>query len=289
MSNTMNSPDTKESKSLASLQTMLTGVGFFLNSSDTKELGKGSLSFQESTLKSGIHILKQSKAQWAALWIESPDNRRIGLSELRAAYVRLQKEKIRPVLWTFPNADHPKLSSGWIGQCYDALTQDSTGQAEILVILDIEVDFKNKVPRAREFVDHLLALKASRPGLVFGFTSYPFGHPTLPWSEFTKLLEPGRSPVMPQLYTSGGDLKSINRSWAHYQSKFPGCEIVPVVASYIEDFRRLKNSLDLIVSAHLPSAISVWVLKTTDEQEALVLAALNFDRNVAGGQKKEST
>ena len=242
------------------------GIGFFLNSSDTKELAsKGSSS-------SLVQILRTSKAKWSALWIEAPDKRKIGKRDLEKAALTLQAEKIVPVLWTFPGIETLKQSAEWVGECYDALTSHNGGLTSVLVILDIEVDFKGKAKAAKEFVSHLQAVKASRPNLIFGFTSYPFGHSTLPWDEFAKLLEPGKSPVMPQLYTSGGEAKNIARAWRHYQNKYPGCEVVPVVASYIEDSRRLKKSLDLIVPVHNPRGVSVWVLKTTDEQEAEVLA-----------------
>lgn len=249
------------------------GIGFFLNSSDTKVVSSTGTSLRET-----VELLKQSKAAWGALWIESPDQRRPELKDLQKAALNLQASGVSPVLWTFPDADHLKDTSEWIGRCYDALCKvQGTGLAaiipngELLVILDIEVDFKGKAAKAKEFVALLKALKASRPGLVFGFTSYPFGHPTLPWKAFAELLEPGKSPVMPQLYTSGGSAKTIGKSWAHYTAKFPGCEVVPVAASYIEDSRRLKTSLDLLATQK-PKGVCVWVLKTTDAQEAKVLA-----------------
>lgn len=242
------------------------GIGFFLNSGDTKELS------QKGNSSALVNILRQSETAWAALWIEAPDKRRIGLKDLQKAALALQTEKIVPVLWTFPGTETLRQSAEWVGECYDALTSHNGGLSSVLVILDIEVDFKGKARAAREFVSCLQAVKASRPNLIFGFTSYPFGHSTLPWDEFAKLLEPGKSPVMPQLYTSGGEAKSIARAWKHYQGKYPGCEVVPVVASYIEDSRRLRKSLDLIVPVQNPSGVCVWVLRTTDEQEAKVLA-----------------
>lgn len=248
----------------------LGGIGFFLNSSDTKSLASASVHSE------GPKILRESKAQWAGLWIESPDKRRISLGDLIEAHRHLKAEKLQTVLWTFPGAESDKdleESSSWIGECYDAILRDSPETKTLFVLLDIELDFKGKALRARKFVALLKALRASRPALVFGFTSYPFGHSTLPWTAFQELLDPGVSPVMPQLYTSGGDPKLVARAWKHYQTKFPGCPVIPVVASYIEDSRRLKSSLDLIVPIHKPKALCVWVLKTTDSQEARVLAS----------------
>lgn len=245
------------------------GIGFFLNSSDTKEMAS-------SHNGTELEILKESKASWGALWIESPDDRKISLRDLQKSALNLLAQGIAPVLWTFPGNDKLKDSANWIAECYDALCV-GTGAAipcgNLLVVLDIEADFKGNLAKAKEFVALLKAVKASRKGLVFGFTSYPFGHPTLPWTAFAELLEPGRSPVMPQLYVSGGSSKLISKSWKHYQTMFPGCDIVPVVASYIEDSRRLKASLDLMVPVQKPKGLCVWVLKTTDHMEAKVLAS----------------
>lgn len=279
------SPVSSPPSSPPGMHAPLGGTGFFLNSGDTKSLA------HSSRTQEGLAILRESRARWAGLWIESPDKRRPNLSDLIEGHRHLQREGVRTVLWTFPGAESLgdlERSSSWIGECYDALTRESPGPlgagpaGGVTVILDIELDFKGKAPLSKKFEALLQALRASRPGLVFGFTSYPFGHPTLPWGAFQSLLTPGVSPVMPQLYVSGGDARSISRAWAHYGKKFPGCPIVPVVASYIEDSRRLRTSLELIVPTHKPSSLGVWVLKTTDSQEAQVLAS--FENRLGNGE-----
>jgi len=249
----------------------LTGTGFFLNSADTRDLARTA----GNMFNAQMGLLQTAKSSWAGLWIESPDKRRPSLEDLKTGHSRLKARGIRTVLWTFPSEDDVEGSAKWIGECFDALVNSQTGEGP-MVLLDIEVDFKSKGKEARKFVQALRELKKTRPGLIFGFTSYPFGHGTLPWSVFMDILDPGISPVMPQLYTSGADPKSIARAWTHYSNKFPGCPIVPVVASYIEDSRRLKASLDLIVPVHKPKALSVWVLRTTDMQEAQVLSEVKW-------------
>lgn len=243
---------------------ILKGIGFFLNSSDTKELANNSNSFSMS-------ILRASKVKWSALWIESPDGRKISKKDLELAIKALLKKNIKPVLWTFPSIENLKQSNNWIEECCNILATQTNNQ-ETLIILDIEAPFKGKEKNAKQFVEYLQKLKTSNPNIIFGFTSYPFGHTTLPWDAFKPLLEPNKSPVMPQLYNSGIDSKNISKAFKHYANKYPNCKIVPIVASYIENSERLKTSLELIVPIHKPTAVGVWVLKTTDMQEANILS-----------------
>jgi len=266
---------------------VLHGTGFFFNSTDTVSAGKSiRLTTDDSSEEKRTEaILRASGATWSALWIESPDGRRMPPERLRLAARWLRGEmNLEPVLWVFPSEKTIPETLSHLESCIHALTKEVSPGTVIKVILDIEVEYKGKKKLAQQFVDGLMAMK-KRLAVVFiqvsfGFSSYPFGHSTLPWDTFAAAFNPITRQnlidfVLPQLYESGDTDAEVNRSWTFYAGKFPGRQIIPVVASYIENTARLKKSLTCMQKKN-PTALSVWVLRTTDLAEAQELGKFAF-------------
>lgn len=250
------------------------GVGFFMNSTDTVEFSNSGI---RSDYKKLLEIMKLSKATWSALWIASPDGRKISLERIRRCAENMRANDLEPILWIFPSEKDP------VGHCKHILECARISNI-FKVILDIEVEFKSKPEAAKAFVDALKDIRKQEPRLRFAFSSYPFGHGTFPWKVFgdSGLIET----VLPQLYISGDSVQKVDRSWTHYRSYFGAeIEVIPVAASYIENAARMKKSLKIltgtskVVRLTKPKSLCVWVLRTTDKEEAKVLAEVVLSSN----------
>lgn len=227
----------------------ISGVGLFLNSADMQET--------PSTIVSN---LKASGAKWAALWVESPDGRKVSPSTLKEVRIACQDAGIDVWVWAFPDSRTPEVSAKWLAECAELC---------VGVILDIELPFKGKKAAA---VRYIQALKSQLDSVsLVAFTSYPFGHPTLPWKEFEQYAQIG----MPQLYTSAEKQSNVERAYTHYKGYRT---IVPIVATYIEDSARLASDLNRVCIKNgqlRTQAVAVWVMRTTDAAERSVLKSFS--------------
>jgi hypothetical protein len=228
------------------------GLGIYLNSADMQE-----------PPKKIAQKLVDSGCSWAALWLESPDGRRISQQTLVEMSDAISKKGIEVWVWIFPNFGKEEE----VARRTMALANAAKAKG---IILDIELPFKGKSVSARKLVAAFKNLLAIMP-MEIAFTSYPFGHRTLPWDAFPEISTIGQ----PQLYESADSEAKIAMGFNHYK-KLGYTNIVPLVSSYIENQDRLQKSLDRVCLRKgqlVVSGVGVWVLRTTDAAERAVLKA----------------
>lgn len=222
------------------------GLGFFLASGD-QDPGNGGRVLER---------MRAAGADWCALWIEAPDGRRPKTTTLVEYASAARAMSITPWLWTFPDSekDAPEKAAEWAGQCLAA-----TGAAGL--ILDVEEPYKGEPDAAKRLVKASLDALTERHGI--GVTSYPYGHPTIPWAE----LAVGFG--MPQLYRSAESVVRVDRALAWYAERHT--HVMPIAASYLGDADRLRADLRRICldkhgHVRVPG-VGIWAWGTTDARE----------------------
>lgn len=224
-------------------------IGIYLSSGDMKK-----------PIAVQIKKLLECGAARANLWVESPDGRRAPLSLLREWSGALRAEGIEPWLWTFPNA-------AFAGGAGRYLREAAMATSAVGMWLDIERPPPMSPARdwTREDAEALMRKLAGTPNL--GITSYPVisnFKKHIPFDAFAQC-EIGA----PQLYRSASVVAQREKAIREWSEAYP--RIVPIVAGFLGDTKKLERDLSAVVADRF-QVFDVWVLAALDAAERRVLS-----------------
>lgn len=222
------------------------GLGFFLASKDCQE--------EPGRLAERI---AGCGAKWAAVWLEAPDGRTLPFERAEALCASLWAYGVTPWVWTFPAAGEALGAAERVGR---ALSLPNVRG----VILDVEVEHKGRPGDAKALVDATLDAMTERHEIAV--TSYPFGHPTMPWPQLAAGIG------MPQLYRTAATPTLIERGLREWGERHD--VIVPVCASYLGDAGRMLGDLRRVCmpeSGIRVPGVGIWAWGSTDGSERAVL------------------
>lgn len=215
------------------------GLGLFLGSKDIR-LAPGEVARRAlACAATHVHVL-----------VESVDGRTQRESAIADLVVELRARDVIPCLYTFPA---PKLA-----QAAADHARELAEQHRCPLVVDLEPG-----PGGQDWTAPAIAdvLRRSRADAITLFSRRQWD--AIDWAA----VAPGL-PVLLQLYHRAADPDAVYRAVA----RWPGRRVIPCVGTYLGDEARLARDLEhLGPYAGTARGLSVWVLASTDDDEAAVL------------------
>ncbi len=241
----------------------ISGFGYYLRRlSNTKDLANS------------IKRVKDSKATWIALMVESEDGYVNSKSILKSYADAFNKEGVKVWVWTFPGIVRASSVSESIKAAELAHEYCEHVEAEG-ILLDIEKAYKGNKIALNALVDKTLKLAKQTKNIPVGFVSYPIVefHKDIDWNCLSRC-----DFGSPMIYDTSKTKELIDKSYKGYTRH--NKVWIPSMATYDtaspgQEEVQLKGDLDRVFEGNgnrsIPGAI-FWSESTTSDKERKVIA-----------------